>query len=39
MLQRADEADAGATIRDDAHHIRAPLDLSLFNRSCGLVFR
>jgi hypothetical protein len=25
--QRADEADDGSSVREDAHHIRAPLDL------------
>jgi len=27
LLQRADEADDGSSVREDAHHIRAPADL------------
>jgi len=39
MLQRADEADDGSSIREDAHHIGAPADLLVQALLEGWYFR
>jgi len=39
MLQRADEADDGSSVRENAHHIGAPADLLVQALLEGLVLQ
>jgi len=39
MLQRADEADDGSSVREDAHHIGVPADLLVQALLKGLVLQ